>query len=71
MTMNINTQAQANRRQVVVDQLTSEVNKLAAEWKALSRKAKIEAWLNWLETEPALRVFMPYHRVLSVMEGVS
>jgi hypothetical protein len=71
MDMQINAQAQANRRQVVVAQLQDEVNKLAAEWQALSRKAKIEAWLDWLETEPALRVFMPFHRVLSVMEGVS
>lgn len=69
--MNITTQAQANRRQVVIAQLEAEVSKLAAEWKSLSRKAKIEAWLNWLEAAPAMRVFMPYHRVLSVMEGVS
>ncbi|MDQ7814098.1 hypothetical protein [Brevundimonas sp.] len=69
--MNTTTQAQANRRQVVVTQLQDEVNKLAAEWQALSRKSKIEAWLNWLEAAPAMRVFLPYHRVLSVMEGVS
>lgn len=70
MNTNVNTQAQANRRQVVVDQLTSEVNKRAAEWQSLSRKAKIEAWRVWSETDPAMRVFLPYHRVLSVVEGV-
>ena len=67
---NIVNQAQLNRRQVVVDQLTAEVQARASEWAALSRKAKLAAWLEWIETPVELRVFLPFHRVLSVVEAV-
>jgi hypothetical protein len=63
-------QAQLNRRQVVVSQLAAEVQARASEWAALSRKAQIEAWQEWLATPAQQRVFLPFHRVLSVVEVV-
>lgn len=63
-------QAQLNRRQVVVNQLEAEVQARASEWAALSRKEQITAWKEWLATPANQRVFLPFHRVLSVVEVV-
>lgn len=63
-------QAAANRHQVVVEQLLAETAGRASEWAELSRKAKIEAWVDWQATPAKERVFHRFDRILQATEEV-
>jgi len=69
--MNIlSNQAETNHMQVVVEQMLANTVKQADEWSGLSRKAKVEAWGEWMQTPVSLRCFLPFDRVLQVIEEV-
>jgi hypothetical protein len=63
-------QAAANRHQVVVEQLLAETAARASEWAGLSRKAKIEAWVNWQSMQAGERIFHRFDRILQATEEV-
>lgn len=63
-------QAELNRHQVVVDQIIAQARALGEEWEMLSRKAKLKAWAEWISAAPSQQVFSRYHRVLTVIEAV-
>lgn len=65
------TQAEQNRYQVVVDQIIAQADTLATEWARLSRKAKLQAWADWIQLAPSQRVFCKFHRVISALEKVN
>jgi hypothetical protein len=64
------TQAEKNRHQVIVNQIIAQASAAADEWKALGRKEQLQAWAEWMMSPPSQRVFSRFHRVLSVLEAV-
>jgi len=66
----LSNQAEANHMQVVVEQMLANTVKQADEWAGLSRKAKVEAWGEWMQTPVSQRCFLPFDRVLQVVEEV-
>lgn len=64
------TQAELNQYGVIIEQLMAETQASAVAWAQMGRKAQLEAWHNYTTLAPQLRVFEPFHRVLSALEEV-
>jgi hypothetical protein len=66
--MNTSIQAQASKQQVVVEQLLQLVGETQRTWDALTKKEKVEAWIEDQFTPAHLRPFNQYHRMVQALE---